>query len=325
MDLSQAMNRPLSSLSIPPSTLSALLRAGYETVQDLDTSTAEQLANDLSIPLPSSQAIFSQRQTQTRALPLTQPASASASSSVRRINTNCVPLDALLGGGLARNHILEISGPPGTPAAPIAVGIVKSFLKDTLDEEVLFLDTQNMTPPSVLRSAIPKDCLARVSHHILHTLPELVVFFHTLPSVLDSQPKKMTPPVKSLILQNIKQTLAKLASRGVTTIVTSHLATKLLGDDGSPATFDTGARAVMVPYLGPTYLPSALSFRVVIKPHGPSSGVFRLLSAPAKGKRDAAAREEPYVIPRRKLLPVSEQDQNVPVSKAQVQQLAVPP
>jgi RAD51-like protein 2 len=43
--LSQLTNRPLSSLSIPPSTLSALLRAGYETVQDLDTSNAEKLAN----------------------------------------------------------------------------------------------------------------------------------------------------------------------------------------------------------------------------------------------------------------------------------------
>jgi hypothetical protein len=43
--LSQLTNRPLSSLSIPPSTLSALIRAGYETVQDLDTSNAEKLAS----------------------------------------------------------------------------------------------------------------------------------------------------------------------------------------------------------------------------------------------------------------------------------------
>ncbi|KAJ7918458.1 hypothetical protein B0H13DRAFT_1993028, partial [Mycena leptocephala] len=48
----------------------ALIRAGYETDQDLDTSNAEKLTNDLSIPLSSSQAIFSQRKPQTRAIPL---------------------------------------------------------------------------------------------------------------------------------------------------------------------------------------------------------------------------------------------------------------
>lgn len=36
-------------------------------------------------------------------------------------------------------------------------------------------------------------------------------------------------------------------------VVTSQLATKLLAADGSPATFDTGARAVMVPQLGTQY------------------------------------------------------------------------
>lgn len=94
---------------------------------------------DLSIPLPSSQAIFSQRKTQSRGFPLTQSASVVASSSARRIATKCGPIDKLLGGGLPRRHVLEISGPPGTPKGAIAVGIVKSFLKDNADEEVLFL------------------------------------------------------------------------------------------------------------------------------------------------------------------------------------------
>ncbi|KAF7360187.1 Rad51 domain-containing protein [Mycena venus] len=323
--LSQLTNRPLSSLSIPPSTLSALLKAGYETVQDLDTSNAEQLANDLSIPLPSSQAIFSQRKTQrTRGAPLTQPASAVASSSVSRISTKCAPIDKLLGGGLLRRHVLEISGPPGTPKGAIALGIVKSFLKDSPDEEVVFMDTQNMTTASALRRAIPPDTARRVSHHVLHTLPELVVFVHTLPSILASRPKlgllvlsslhfplqaskKLTIPIKNTVMENIKQKLVQVASHGVTIVITSQTATKLLAADGSPATFDTGVRAVMVPQLGPAYLPSSISFRVLICPQARESGVFRLLSEPSKPKQTVAPlREEPYTIPKRRMLPVSD-------------------
>ncbi|KAJ7108706.1 hypothetical protein C8R44DRAFT_803399 [Mycena epipterygia] len=325
MDLSQFTNRPLSSLSIPPSTLSALLKAGYETVQDLDTSDAERLAKDLSIPLPSSQAIFSQRKTQSRGFPLTQSASVVASSSTRRITTKCGPIDKLLGGGLPRRHVLEISGPPGTPKGTIAVGIVKSFLKDNADEEVLFLDTQNMTTASALRQAIGADAAGRAYHHVLHTLPELVSFIHALPSILDTRPKlgllvlsslhfpfqagssrKLTHQTKTTVLDNIKQMLAKLGSRGITVVVTSQLATKLLAADGSPATFDTGARAVMVPQLGPSYLPAAISFRVLICPQERFSGVFRLLSVPTQAKQGSSSevKEEPYTIPKRRMLPV---------------------
>ncbi|KAJ7247927.1 hypothetical protein B0H12DRAFT_1235160 [Mycena haematopus] len=315
---SQLTNRPLSSLSIPPSTLSALIRDGYETVHDLDTSNPEKLAN----------------------------ASAVASSSGPRIVTNCSPIDKLLGGGLPRRHVLEISGPPGTPKAAIAVGIVKSFLKCSSDEEILFLgerqhriagcanqqqitDIQNMTRVSALRRVIPPDATKRVFHHILHTLPELVVFIHTLPSILASRPKlgllvlsslhfplqaskKLSIPAKNTVLQNIKQALVQLTARGVTIVVTTQMATKVLAADGSPATFDTGARAVMVPQLGPAYLPSANSFRVLICPQARDSGytlifltpdhgltdfsVFRLLSDPSKSKQGATLKEEPYTI-----------------------------
>ncbi|KAJ6582899.1 P-loop containing nucleoside triphosphate hydrolase protein [Mycena vulgaris] len=322
MDLSQ---RPISSLSIPTSTLSALLRAGYETVQDLDASNAEKLAHDLSIPLPSSQAIFSQRKPQSRAVPLTQAASAVASSSARRIPTKCGPLDKLLEGGLPRRHVLELSGPPGTPKGHIALGIVRSFLKDSADEEVLFLDMQNMGTASMLHRAVAVGAVERVHYHRLHTLPELVVFIQTLPSFVDAHPKlgllvlsslhfpfqgissrKLQVQAKTTILENIKQALVKLTSRGITVVVTSQLATKLLAADGSPATFDTGARAVMVPQLAPTYLPSALSFRVLICPQERYSGVFRLLAGPAQAKQLAAitVKEEPYNIPTRQMLPV---------------------
>ncbi|KAJ7649315.1 hypothetical protein B0H17DRAFT_1270772 [Mycena rosella] len=289
--------RPISSLSIPTSTLAALLHAGYETVQDLDASDAEKLAQDPSIPLPASQALSSQRKTQSRAVPLTQPASAVAAPSVRRLGTRCGPLDALLGGGLPRRHVLELSGPPATPKGVIAVGIVRAFLKDSKDEEVLFLDTQNMVTASTLRRAAGKDALGRVYHHVLQTLPELVMFVHALPAFCDKHPKvallvlsslhfpfqatasaKLALPAKTAVLESVKQALVRLVARGVTVVVTTQLATKLLAADGSPATFDTGARAVMVPQLAPTYLPSAVSFRVLICPQERFSGCAFLFS-----------------------------------------------
>ncbi|KAJ7634591.1 P-loop containing nucleoside triphosphate hydrolase protein [Roridomyces roridus] len=311
MDLSQFTNRPLQSLAIPTSTLSVLLKAGYENPK----------VADLSIPLQSSQAIFSQRHTQSRAVPLTQSASTAASLSASRIPTKCTPLDALLGGGLPQRHVLELSGPPGTPKGAIAVGIVRSFLKENPDKEVIFLDTQNMTTASALKKVIPSDAAKRTFHHFLNTLPEMVVFLHTLPSILDERPKfgllvlsslhfplqpskKITPKMRTMVLENIKQSLLKLTARGVTVVVTSQLATKLLAADGSPATFDTGARAVMVPQLDPSYLPSALSFRVVICPNQKNSGVFRMLTEPGKGKQRTVVKEEPYTIPPRQIIPV---------------------
>jgi RAD51-like protein 2 len=164
-------------------------------------------SSDLAIPLPSSQAVFTQRKTQSRGVPLTQTAAAAAAaSSESRIGTKCGPLDKLIGGGLPRRHVLELSGPPGTPKGAIAVGIVKAFLKDSADEEVLFLgklyarligwirskraiDTQNMTTAVALRRAVPANTVERVFHRVLQTLPELVAFMHTLPSFMNSHPK----------------------------------------------------------------------------------------------------------------------------------------
>lgn len=133
-------------------------------------------------------------------LPSTQTTRSVASmlSTTASISTGCPPLDKLLrasgGGGaggegsLPRGHILEISGPPGSPKESIAVGIVVSFLKAQAigkgkgkghEEEVVFvgtshfscihfsshaathprfyfthLDCQNMTSPATLAKAL---------------------------------------------------------------------------------------------------------------------------------------------------------------------------
>lgn len=51
---------------------------------------------------------------------------------------HCCPLvDKLLGGGLARGNILELSGPPGTSKSALVLGLVKDFVER--GEEVLVL------------------------------------------------------------------------------------------------------------------------------------------------------------------------------------------
>jgi len=47
-----------------------------------------------------------------------------------------------------RGHILEVSGPPGTIKEAVGLGVVRSFTER--NEQVLFVDTQNMTRPEML-------------------------------------------------------------------------------------------------------------------------------------------------------------------------------
>lgn len=54
-----------------------------------------------------------------------------------RFSTSCSAVDKLLSGGLPRGHILEISGPPGTPKEAIAVNIVRAFVE--AGEGVIFV------------------------------------------------------------------------------------------------------------------------------------------------------------------------------------------
>ncbi|KAF7326016.1 Rad51 domain-containing protein [Mycena kentingensis (nom. inval.)] len=318
------MDRPLTSLSVPPSTLKALLRAGFETTNDLEGQDAEQLSKELSIPLSATQEVLTQRRSTHAAGPiLTQPAS-KARASDERIPTYCGPIDKLLGGGLARGSVLEISGPPGTPKSGIAMGMVRRFVhcSDWEDEEVVFVDTQNMATPAALKKAIPNEAAQRrVLLHSLHTVTELICFVHAMSRMKKTRPKlglvvlsdlhfplqstssrKLSIPQKNAIFDGLKKAIATLSSSKVTIITTTQLGTKLLAADGSPANFDTGARAIMAPHMGTTYLPASNSYRIIMWPRAKDSGVFKILTAPS---RKDAGKEEPYLIPPRRVLPVS--------------------
>ena len=68
--------------------------------------------------------------------PLTQPASTLATSP-QQVSSKCIPLDNLLGEGVPRGHVIEISAPPGSPKEALILKIVVAFVE--LGLEVVFL------------------------------------------------------------------------------------------------------------------------------------------------------------------------------------------
>ncbi|KAF8066029.1 hypothetical protein FPV67DRAFT_132128 [Lyophyllum atratum] len=314
-------SRPLSSLSLPASTLSRLIRAGYTTVQDLQTLSADTLAQDLRIPLLEADTILTSSQRPNFTQPLAQPtftqSAASMANRTEKLSTKSAVLDDLLAGGLARGQVLEVSGPPGTPKEAIAINIVMSFVEAR--HEVIFIDSQNMTSPAILDKALatsdnlPQNYSRLVYHTNAQTLSELMVFIHNLPKLLDSYPKaallvlnsisfpfqsshNLTNPSKSALLERIKQALTiASATRNLTIVTTSQLSTKIINADGSSGNFDTGAKGVMVPQLGSGYLPGR-AYRIILAADGPSSGVMKLISTPGDPQGTGSSRSGSYAI-----------------------------
>ncbi|KZT71934.1 hypothetical protein DAEQUDRAFT_706170 [Daedalea quercina L-15889] len=284
--------RQLSTLPLSSSTLSALKRAGYETVKDLSTETPEGLAKVLELPLSSSQAIFSATQ-MPRTIPMTQSVALMVGGSTS-YSTKVSQLDTLLDGGLKQGFILELSGPPGSIKETLATNIVSSVVESSM--HVVFVDMQNMTSPATLNrslripSSASQDNQGQLHHLRMHTLPDLLIFLRNLPSYLQDHPRTALLVLNSLsypfqstaglshstrnaLLDRVKQTLTRAsASTKLTVVITSQLATKLLKPDGSAANFETGSRAIMVPALGLTYLPLTKTYRVCVIPQSRTAG-----------------------------------------------------
>lgn len=309
--------RPLSTLNLHPTAYAALATQGYSSVADLVSENPSDLSRTLQIPSSYTQSLLTQTQ---RPPPFTQSAAALVSGAQQKYSTLCKPLDTLLGGGLGRGMVLELSGPPGTPKEALAVNVCHSFLR--AGKEVLFIDMQNMTSPDKLKLSLQKseklseNYERSVRHLSLHTPAEFMIFLHQLPAFLDQYPKTsllvlnslwfpfqpsadLPPSARNSLLERTKSALTQTcASRGLTVVVTTQLATKLLNPDGSPASFDTGSRAVLVPQPGTSYLPTTKTSRIMIVPDNRTSGTLRLLSSPSHvGTHDRQAlSEEPYKI-----------------------------
>ncbi|KIY70743.1 hypothetical protein CYLTODRAFT_419421 [Cylindrobasidium torrendii FP15055 ss-10] len=286
----------LNTLPLPPSALSALDAAGYETLGDLRGLPREQL-EEYGIPSSMMQAIGAS-QAPARAPPLSQSIASMTQGPTKetRITTGCQPLDVLLSGGLPFGTALEISGPPGAPREPLAMNICKSFVR--AQKRVLFVDFQNMHSPASIRdtlSDIDYDKRSVLYSKILD-LSHLMQFVHSLPGYLERH-----PPISLLVLSSIsnpfqnahvaaknkiglqsviRAALAKACvSQEMTVVSTSQLSTKVLNADGSVGNYDTGAKGVMVPSLG-DYLPEKKSYRVIVSRSSPNTGELRLFSTP---------------------------------------------
>ncbi|KAI6168437.1 hypothetical protein EDD17DRAFT_1684479 [Pisolithus thermaeus] len=280
------MSRSLLQCATLPSSLKAALRsAAYETVDDIAGVSAETLSAELGISVRDAESLVSA--TQAPKVPrMTQSA-----ASLARVNVFTCKYPAVnkvLGGGLLRSHVLEISGPPGSFKESLACDFVQAFVK--ADEEVVFVDMQNMTSPHALSRLLESTPSAGtlLRYIRVHTLPDLLIFLRGLASsicpktgllvlnslsfVFQSHPD-LSSSKKNSILGSIRHNLLDTCiTRNVTVIITSQMATKMLHPDGSPATFDSGAKAVMVPRLGIKYLPLGRLFRIIIVPQSRRSG-----------------------------------------------------
>ncbi|KAN0084101.1 P-loop containing nucleoside triphosphate hydrolase protein [Tylopilus felleus] len=273
--------------SLPAATQVALRRAGYETVDDLLGVSAETLSKELGIDIADSQALISATQA-PKGPPLSQ--SVASLSRTNLIECSHLAVNKILGGGLPRGHILEISGPPGSFKETLALDFVRTFAK--AEERVIFVDMQGMTSPkaiSAMLAGVPSASSQELIRYArFHTLPDILIFMRNLPAELrpatrllvlnsisfpfQSHPD-LRPSRRAAILGIIRQTLLQACvSSNLTIVVTSQMATKMLSADGSAASFDTGARAVMMPQLGPDYLPSGRSYRLVVIPHSRVAG-----------------------------------------------------
>lgn len=291
-------SQPLVSLPLPPATLSSLAKAGYETVDDLLSSSVEDLAKESHVPNDTAQKIFTLVEKRNERVPLSQAVSVLASKGTGRVvSTTCAPLDHILGGGISRAHVLELSGPPGTVKEDMAIGIVKAF--SDLNERTFFVDCQNMTSPAKISKKLANGATELIQYIRIHTIIELMIFLHALDVHLNTQPKPSLLVINSIsfpfhsasslslqtrnsLLDQIKQALTKAcAAHNLTVVTTTQMATKFVGLDGFPANFDTaGSRGVMLPQLGPSYLPDRRTSRVVVAPSSQTSGVLRALSRP---------------------------------------------
>jgi len=197
--------------------------------------------------------------------------------------------------------------------------LVSIFKWDWRADPFWVVDTQNMTGLEVLVKALsgppalPSNYRSCIHHINVNTLPDLMVFIYTLPSFLDTHSNVrllvlnsisfpfQTPSLnhhnRTALLDKVKQTMTKAcATKSLTVVTTSQLATKVLNSDGTTGNFDTGSTAIMVPQLGPGYLPTGRTCRIIIHPETRTSGHIRVLSSPTYQPKKGSAPREPYIV-----------------------------
>ncbi|KAI0743189.1 hypothetical protein BC629DRAFT_1708350 [Irpex lacteus] len=214
-------------------------------------------------------------------------------------------MDQLLDGGFKCGSILEISGPPGAAVHAPVIHITREFVKE--GQGVIFADMHNsITAAQLLEriradddSVLPHGYRNSLLHTSLLTFQDILIFFHKLPSIIEANPgagllvlnsfslafHSLPPTVshasRTVLHERIRQALAQAcATAGLSVLITTQLSTKLLNADGTPASFDTGSRAIMVPQPGSAYLPVGRSYRLMVVPRSRDAGIIQLLASP---------------------------------------------
>ncbi|CAE7173550.1 unnamed protein product [Rhizoctonia solani] len=145
-------------------------------------------------------------------------------------------------------------------------------------------------------------------HHIhVTSLPELLSCVSTLSQYCVEYPgikliaipqlsyhiqtSAITPQAKGKLLTQIKQHLTKTCGTGQAAMVTTtSMAVKLIDDQGQPANFSTGTKALLVPALGDGFSLVSKTYRLVLGRHPHDGQRFaRLIAAPARTSQSKTA------------------------------------
>ncbi|KAG9127696.1 hypothetical protein FRC07_010769 [Ceratobasidium sp. 392] len=268
--------RSINSVQIPQAQRAKLMKNGYTTVADILAVSSAELSKDLGLSLedaasiiaaanPSTQSKLlssddtmllsaSQRThvaiggSQTAAALLRVPASATA------LSLGVKAIDELLDGGALKGCVTEICGVPGSGRAAAVMSVFASAIR--AGHEVLVVEQFERTTYDKEAALYKGDITTRTS--VLYFDTSSILCYHV-------QTSAITPQIRSKVLNQIKQQITKTCATGQTSIVaTTSMATKLVDDEGQPANFSTGTKALLVPSLGDAFSLSSKTYRIVL-------------------------------------------------------------
>jgi len=180
-----------------------------------------------------------------------------------RYSTGSSELNALLGGGVASNSIVQIAGPPGSGREQVFANVIRSAL--AVGEHVLSYTIHGSDTCRWTESLRPQDC-SRWHCHLVNSLTELFLLLNRVQVFVKQRPNTHVMAIDGLsalidelprdslrkaYLKRIENHLMRLSSmHNLTILFSTNVATKLLSEDGSIGSYDTGSKAVLAPSLG---------------------------------------------------------------------------
>ncbi|CAE6470255.1 unnamed protein product [Rhizoctonia solani] len=235
---------------------------------------------------------------QTAAELLKVPASTTA------LSLGAKAIDELLDGGALKGSLLEISGVPGSGKSAATRSVILNAIK--AGYEVYIIDSRGDLPMESLRdtASLTQDFAKQPGAELHHTqvtsLPELLSCISILSQYCADHPgvklvvlsqfsyhiqtSAVSPQIRGKLLTHIKQQLTKTCGTGqVAVVATTSMSVKLIDDEGQPANFSTGTKALLMPALGDGFSLASKTYRLVLARHPYDGRRFaRLVTAPTR-------------------------------------------